>query len=735
MPIPGGQMAATQAHTLAENLGGDAPSSSPTAAKVIIPSELTLTPEQENRLITHCRERIQELENDLGRIDFEGADWLTAPILDIQQTAATFMGRRHLAHMVAQQRMEWRPHLLGGLYRESNLHLPLTARIITQQSARAQKSFFGTSPYFSVSGVSSEEKDFANDLQEWATHKLETESAIHADLETAIDLAFIQGECVVKTRRNKLLSYFESFREVAINQETSEPFVAMDGDYIYKTDVFVEEMITEVDETGTPLMDEAGQPRQKSTGRMLLRRDGKTPQPVDDMASTMKLVKVDLAKVLRDRIEAKPIYYLDFLCPLDATDVQSADLCCHLYNTQVIELVTKYLADAQDQSPEQQIETIRRITAELMPGTPSDKMAAGDKSRSELSEKLDSTGASRTEPAVAMAETYTWFDPFGDGVMRSLIVLMDKEGRVPLYYNYVANITDDGLRPIDVVRINPPSGRWHGMGNVERFWNLQVHTDLLINRSLYAESKAARVDFWNPHLTVEGQKNPGLRLNWGGTYTVADPQTDPSKILKPVYLENIKSQNLQQMLQIILQMAQNMSAVTNVNDGAMAGMDTAKLATGIKNLEASGEEMFHTYMAQLRRPLEEIIRRALRLVVKDIEENRPKVISFLDRNSRLVEIDPNRLRELDLNITLSLTTYRGQQELQQGQTGYTTLSSYFKEHPVVQNRLHKFVTQILRALEVKDAETISTPLTMEEWQMMLPPAPAPAGQPATNTRI
>lgn len=723
--------APTQAHALSETLSPLGPAAPRTGAKVVIPSPLELTLEQEERMMIHFHTRINELENDLGRTDFESNDWMTSPVLDAQKAATSFMGRRHLAHMVAQQRMEWRQWLLGGLYKESNLHLPLTARIITQQSARAQKAFFGTKPYLAIGGSSAQEQDLAEDLQEWAIHELETVSAIHNDLEAAIDLAFIQGESVVKTRKHKLISHFESYRTIAIDPATNEPFIANDGDYIYQTDLFVELMQPVLDEaTQQPVIDPTtGEQQTQGTGQMVLKRDGETPMPSTDMARLMQTVKIDLTKVLRDRVEARPVYYLDFLCPLDAKDIQDADTCVHLYNTQVIELATKYLTDKDfmAQGAEEQLQRLKVLTDELMPGAPEDRQAAGDRSRSELGEQQQTVGRSRSEPTVAMAECWGWFDPFGDGIMRSVMVLMDKEARVPIYYDYTANLTEDGLRPFDVVRINPPAGRWHGQGNVERFWNLQVHTDLLINRSLFAESKAARVDFWNPKLTVEGQANPALQLNWGRTYTIADPQTKPEDILKPVYLENIKSNNLQNMLQTIFQMAQNMSAVTNVNDGAMAGMDTAKLATGIRNLEASGEEMFHIYMAQLRTPLENILRRALKLVVKDIEQNRPKIISFMDRSSRLVDIDPLLLLELDLNVTLSLTTYRAEQKLQEAQTGYSTLAAFLKEHPLVQERLSPLVEMILRSVEIKDAKARAAPFTMDQWQIMYPPALPPAG--------
>jgi len=719
-------MSQTQAESLSNGLR--AASGPTTGVKVIIPSELELTAEQEERMLSHFRNRLIELETDLGRTDFQSQDWLTMPTLDIRQSAQTYMGRRHLAHMVAQQRMEWRPYLLGGLYKESNLHLPITARIITQQSARAQKAFFGTAPYFSVSGLSGDSEGQAEEISAWARHELETQSNIGSQLEQSIDLAFIQGECVVKTRRHKLISYFEGMRTVAIDPSTNQPFVAQDGDYIYNTDLFIRELKPSLDpETGAAMLDETGAPLMDETGQMVLKRDGVTPQPAPDMGSLFQTVKIDIAKILADKVEAKPIYYLDFLCPLGATDVQSADTCIHLYDSQVIEMATKYLTDeAFGLDPKEQLDRLQRLVGELGQGSAEDQQSAGDKSRSEMGESYQSSGRSKSEPVIGMAECWGWYDPFGDGVMRSVMVLMDRTGRIPIYYNYVANITPDGLRPLDVVRINPPAGRWHGQGNVERFWNLQIYVDLLINRALFAESRAARVDFWNPSLTREGVNNPSLKLNWGGSYTIIDPKHKASDVLQPVYLENIKNANLQNMLQMVLQMAQNMSGVTNVNDGAMAGMDTAKLATGIKNMEASGEEMLHAYITQLRPALEGIMRRALKLTLADIPNQKAKLIKFFDKQAlRMLEIDPSRLQDLDLDITLDLTTYKGQASLQQAQTGYTILDTFFQRHPIVQSRLRPIVKQAIQSLEFKDAEEMTTPLTMEEWSIMFPPALPP----------
>lgn len=721
-------MSQTQAMTLATNLP---PAKIPQGdeAQVIIPSALELTLEQEQRLMKHAKTRFDELSNELGRTNYESPGFLGLPVRDLQRNCASHFGKRHLAHQIFAQQMEWRAWVLGGLYKESNVHLPISTRAVGQQIARANKSFFGTSPFFSVSGLSQDDEDFAKDVNAYARLQLDTLGGISASLQSAVELAFVQGETAVKTTRVKLTSYFESYRVIALDP-AGQPIVAEDGDYIYKTDLFVEEEVPVVDASGLQVPDEHGNPQMQATGRMVLKRDLKTLQPA---SMDFKSVKINLAQILTDRVEARPIYFLDFLCPLNAPDVQSADCVVHLYDSQVIQMADKYLRDSWgDAPPDDQLERISALVHRVLPGSGEANTSLAGRNRPDQGEVTDQgTGRDRNEPLIGLAEVWLWFDPFGDGVQRSIMVLMDQTGRLPIHYDYTANLTEDGLRPIDVMRINPVVGRWHGQGNIERNYALQNQADLLLNRALFAESRAARVDFWNPANTIEGDANPNLALNWGATYRLKNNKT-AADTLSSVYLTNIKSTNLRNLLELILQMSQAMSAVSNVNDGAMAGLDTQKLATGIKNLERSGEEMFGQWLSHLQPDVEKILRRALKCLLSNLAKvgEAGKLMRFFDRpTNRMVEIDPYRMRDLDLDIVLDLTTYKSQAILQQAQLGFTIMQTYLQVIAAppeeAEKKLGPLMQQILQALEFKNAKELCSPIARP---LALPPG-TPSGQP------
>lgn len=731
MPLP-------QSQVIAEKL--PAPSSrSAGQPRVIIPSPLVLSEEQENRLIEHARTRLEELNSELGRAEYEMPGSAISSTDALSSNMGRFFARRHLAHLVFQQAMDWRPGILGGLYAESNVHLPITARLVGQQIARANKGIYGTSPYFAVSGIvasdSEDDKQFAADVHAFATHQIDTLGCVAVDLQQANALAFIQGETVVKTRWNKLTSFYESWDEVAVDPQ-GQPIAALDGDYIRTTDLFVQQEVPVLDASGQPVTDpETGQPQTTFSDTMVLKRDGATPRPTP---LTFATVVVPKSQSLADQVEAKPIYYLDFLCPTSAASVQTADCCAHLYNAQLIELCDRFLRETwQGTPPEEQLRRVAELVSQVGGGSPLEQQALADREKPENGQVGEGgmTGRSRTEPYVGLAEVWLWCDPIGDGIMRSLMVLMTQSG-LPIYYDFAGNLTPDGKRPFHVIRINPVPNSWHGQGNVERLWPLQSAIDLLFNRALFAESRAARVDFWDPSCTVEGSQNPDLELNWGGTYRLATGRK-ASDALTSLYLTNIKSAALKDLLQTVLQVAQSMSAVSNVNDAGMAGMDTQKLATGIRNLENSGDELFHQWMSQIRPDHEKILRACLRLVLDQIGRDpaqKDSVIRFFDRASnRLVELTRADLASLDLDLKLELTSYRAQAQLTQAQMAYNIVINHLQQPAPIQQRSLPLATQILHSLEIQGVDKILAPITPAEQALMLPGGtgtPSPATPPA-----
>jgi hypothetical protein len=259
------------------------------------------------------------------------------------------------------------------------------------------------------------------------------------------------------------------------------------------------------------------------------------------------------------------------------------------------------------------------------------------------------------------------------------------------------------------------------------FESSQEIIDLLINRWNLSQSAAGRVDFWSPQNTVEGDRDTNLPLNWGKTYTPKAGKT-AADCLETVYLRDIKFEALQSMFEFFLQMVMNESGVQHANDANMVGLDSAKLATGIRNIEKSGQEMFALYLSHLEPGLTSIARRAMAFLFQHFNE--AEVFTFFEGEvSQIIEIRPEDVQDLPLDIQLLLTRYRGEQVLASSGQAANLVVQFYSYPPHVQERVAPMYRDMLKVLGIPNADEIIIPTPMP---LGAPPGPIPEANPAAT---
>lgn len=680
---------------------GDAP-------QVLLKSPLELTRAQEETLLTHLNTRREAMKTELGRLNYLHAQWashLTALMSQAQMTVQPFFAQRHLAHMIMEGRMEWRKALSpqDSLWQHSNFHLPLCGRIIPQQVARACDFFFGTAPWFNAVPVGIEDQKKAEDITRWTRHEADN-AQLDGVLRDALALAFTQGEQVVATDYRKQVSFYETIIEVACDPAGTE-FLAKDGDYVFRTDTW-ETIAAPIDPTAAPEVNAAAPPQ-----AIVLKRDGQTPQPPWWNQVQWQWRKLRRQSVRNDGARCYNVHFMDILIPTTATNIQDADIVVHYENNPVIAFIHALLTEEwqrQDTPIEERAKTIATLLARLPGQIDSAALSevAADRPNPALQEGTRMTGSTTTEPALATCKHWLHYDVNGDGLLENIMVLTDSTGKILIYYDYVDNLTPDGERPYNVVRVNPVPNRWHGIGQVQKFFQLQQLADLLFNRINFSQMTSARVDFWRPERTKEGKQNPNLQLNWGRTYTI-DGDWKPDDILHSVYLENIKAADLYKLLELVMQIATNMSGIANVNDSQMAGLDTAQLATGVKNLQASGQELFGKFLSDLTPAIQQALRRFFKVNLANI--NGPRLYKFTEGDTTaFAEITPESLRDIDLDITIDLSRYTGQQQLQEIQGQIAAVTAYLTQTAAdpytAAQTMRPFVVELLKVLGCRDAD-------------------------------
>lgn len=592
-------------------------------------------------------------------------------------TPDTLMGKRCRFEAQFMNDVSWRPSVMGGIFMTSNLSVPLSRRICRQMIARAQNQFFGSEPWFAVDPApepSSEIDDaLAEKINNFCRFKVKRSGSV-TDKKEAIKQALVLGECVVKT------SYV--VRDQLFNTEAMV-LQNIDGENLVGED---QNVITQDDATQEDPM----------TGEQVLKRDGVTTLPTAPIYVKQNLNR---RQVLFEGAKSEPIYYKDFLCSMTARDVQTAECCVHMYDKPVawfVDLIVK--RGMVNDTTEDRLAAVQKMSAlvqQLNSNTPNPKSAATQDARPNEAFSVGTAGISG--PVAEFAEFYIWFDANEDGIAENIMLIADRTTKMPIFYDHVANVTTDGLRPLEVVRINPIANRWYGQGIMELFESYQVVVDLMVNRWNFSQSRSGRIDFWDPTSTLEGDRDPNLKLNWGGTYTMK-PGRKIEEVLQSVYLNDTKFEALQTMTQFFTQLAMNESGVSNANDNYVAGMEQAKLATGIKEIEKSGDELFRPIIGDLVGPLEAVITREVDVILSNV--NATEAFTFLRGNTMGIDkITPEDVRGLKFLIRIELTQTKNQQTLEAAKACADIVERFYSLPPNIQMYVAALYKKQLRALD------------------------------------
>lgn len=677
-----------------------------------LPTSYILNYEQECKLVDHVMQRILDLQQQTGR-DQVGETEFWKSLGNISQRdplnrdlgpAVTFMGKRRLYELTYQNDVDHRAWTLGGIFAESNLTVPVSRRICKQSTAKGNEYFFATKPWFAALPVGEQDRSRADKTDRYLRWKMD-KAHLRNELETDIERGFVIGEAVVKTRWRNEVQIFKEPATVLVDEQGKD-ILGADGDFITESDLWVPQVIVDP-QTNEPI----------ESGVMVLKRDNATAQP-PTLIWEQKLVTRQ--RKIYNGPEAKVIHFLDFLCPLEAETVQKADCCIHLYDQSVMDIVDTWRKGTAGMGAEESVEQKRKMIELIQTlASSSSQPKSGQDTFGEDMQDYNSLRMANTSkgPTAAIAECYLRFDADGDGILEEIMVVLDRQSRTPIFYDYVANITPTGERPFSVIRPEAVPGRWYGRGAMESFEAIQNVVDLSANRLNLEQSASGRVTFWNPSSVSEGDANPMLKMGKGQTYTLK-PGKKAEDALQIVYLGNPKQQDLFEMIQFYLQLANNESGVLNANDADASGLDTVKTATGVRNLTASGNTMFSLFISHMEPGIEDVLQKMVNLVMVNLDET--EVYTYFETgengegSGELVKIAPSQISDMDINVQVLLTRFRGEQVLATSDKAIQVIQTFYAQPYEVQIATRQFFVDQLRALQVSDAEKKIIPVQVQQ---------------------
>jgi hypothetical protein len=700
------------------------------------PTSLVLTREQEDIMVEYALAYVDQLEKEMGRVIYASN---TTPVPDPN----TFFGKREIYTMRYYNHVEDRAVREGGIYRESNITASLSQRTTMQMVARANNFFFGTEPWYSANFVGTEDRTKAEKVDRHSKHKF-LQTRLRNVMEEANEFAFVRGESVVKSTYKTTDRHFKRKGRALFDGATNEAVLDSKGNHIFEGAMWDDEVevipppvVEEAPANVVPISPAATDgeepvpqapvgPQIQATGRKYLRRD---PNVILPATPIYRDGIWPMKQRLFEGPEARVVFYKDFLYPVAAPNIHEAPLICHLYDMPVMSLVQTFKrqdlaaqgAAAGFASLKKAVEAIRQLQ-----GSSIEPQTASSQPRGDFKE--EGNQATPDNPNAEVAEVYMTFDADGDGIPEEVMLVIDRKNRFPLFYDYLDNVTPKGKRPFTMIRGKAVDGRAYGMGAMEYFDPEQKFIDLQVNRKNFRESGAGRVTFWNPSCTIEGQSQPGLQLNNGRTYRLREGFKADDALAYVTLPE--EGADLMDLLEFFMQLMQLKSGIINAGDQEASGMPTSETATGIRNVEKSGQEMFAQWLSCLEPGHKELLQQQIELLYAYISQ--PELYRFFNTDTNMEESDtisPEEVAEMDYDVTILLTRVKSEQVLMSSAEARALIKEFYLEYPPqLQPIVAPFFRDSLKALGVMDADQRIVPQPMP---VAMPGAPM-GGPPAAD---
>lgn len=717
-----------------------APPQNPDAPRVVFPSPYRLTADQEGALIDHAFDRYDKIASEMGRHHTGptgGVEWWASGSRDtVNAGAKSHLGKRQTYGMTYENEVDWRSSVQeGSIFEESNWTVPIARRVVTQQVARANAHFFGSDPWFAADLRGQGDAETRDAAQRWLRHKF-GDSEVRHRLEAAVEQAFIQGECVVKASHRRRDDVFEAEMEVLVDSGTGAPVIDSAGDYVTR-DRRILELVEENPADAVERAIPGATPPPEPERYLALADDPEVRVPKSHHWET-KIVPRRLE--VENSIDLENCYFRDILVPLTARDLQIADMVAHLYDIPVAELADQWRRDAvgieagdaaRNIDTANAVAAIRAMGANTGEGATGEANVSGALHRAERSEDLvagDGDAGGHPDSAHArIVEFWMLHDANGDGILENILLVADRETRTPIYYDYVANVTPDAKRPFHCIRINPVAGRWYGVGSMQIYEHIQNICDLLVNRWNVSSGSAGRATFVRPEAVVGGETDPDFEINFGELYQLNDGFT-AEQALSYVTLPEVKAVDLKNLLDFYLQLALNMSGVQHANDAQMAGLQSAKLATSILNIDKAGHEMFGQILSHLESGVMSSANALAELAMVNMAEE--EEYSWDEDDETHYGVLPRaRVGAARVRVKLILAKYKAEQEKASLVEVITVSERFYLLPPPTQARLAPLFRQYLRSHDVESVETIIEPVDGMADEPPQAPGMTPAGDP------
>ena len=637
----------------------------------MLKTALTLTEDQLQRMVRYVRDRIEGIDESRNN------GWLADRERFDREWDDDFSHR------------EWE----NAVFAKSNESLNMIGSGVDYIRSRLIEEIFGGKPWFSADPRQPDGADpiVAEQVGRHLRWKLGPDQidfeAVSADL---VSQACKLGECVAKLFYKTEEETFERIASILWDAQANAPVLTPDGEFVFEDGP--------LDTLAQALVD--GEP-----GEMLEWHPGEPGELVSPEALPPGLCWKE--QIVSDRTvrysgaKAVPLHYKEFYCPLNAPSVHEADFVAHMTSMRLSELCGHLgisLDDATAEEEESADGYLKRALCQIRaagaePKPDSEQPRAGE------GEEIPVADA---DPEFRMVEAYFRFDARGDGRPCRVFLMVAYDYDVPIFWDYIANVTPDGKYPFEAVAVNKEPHRWYGKSWFKKYERFQHLIDKLTNQILYRNDLAANpVKFRRKEAVVQWQDDQPFEIGPDKVFDLNDGYT-AEDALQTARIPELDEQT-KFLLEMVISNWRMRAGVTTATQGTFGGLPSERTATGISQVAATGTTMFKPQLMEVKRGLEAVLRQVVEYQYAYLDAD--ETFTYMEGDERrLGLLSREKVRDLEFNVELTLTLFKQNQNLDASRMAVDFFGQFLAVPDAFKRVAAPLFTTVYKSLQIDNAD-------------------------------
>ena len=622
----------------------------------MLKTALTLTEDELQRMVRYVRARIESMESARAN------GWLADRERFDREWNDDFSHR------------QWE----SAVFAKSNESLNMVGSGVDFVRARTMDDLFGSAPWFAVDsrGPAGRDPALAAKLSKHLQWKLGADQIgferIAADLVTQ---ACKLGECVAKVFYKTEEETFERLTTILWDDRADAPVLTADGDPVFE-------------------------PSEANPGDL---GDG-TAQGLPAGFSWKEQIVSEQA-IRYTGAKAVPLHYKEFFCPLNAPSIHEADFVAHMTSMRLSAVCAHLgvaLEDAENETtaaPENGADSyVMRALRQIQRGAAAPKSASGQPLPGEGKEGA----VTGTDPEFRLVEAYFRFDARGDGRACRVFLMLAYDFDVPVFWDYIANVTPTGRYPFEAVVMNQEPHRWYGRSWFKKFEKFQRLIDKLLNQVLYRNELAANpVLFRRKEAVLQWQDDQPFEIGPDKVFDLNDGYS-AGDALQSAMIPELDEQT-KVLLEMVISTWRMRSGISVASQGTFGTLPSERTATGVTQIMSSGALLLKPQVMDVKEGLEAVLRQLVEYQYAFQETD--ETFTCMEGDSRVMAtLHAREGRNLDFKVELTMTSGKQARSFDSAKLAVDFFGKFLAVPDAYKPVAAPLFTTVYKSLEIDNAD-------------------------------